>query len=481
MSIERKHSGGAKAGQAALSVSAFRDRQRWPSRLWGILLVVCVVAALPAQAQQKDVLMNEAGKAWVRSDYPEAAYYYGKALAHDSVDVFCAFRLAESLRLDNRYAEAFQVYHHLTTLAEASSQHPEAWFYLAMMSKQRGDYDRFCELINAFIAISDESDYKVKAYHEAELCREGWMLPLDSAQVRINHLGRTINTPYSEFGAFQLNDSLLFFSALRPLSASDFQSFAGLDYKSTIYASEIKVSGYREGEEISSKINRKNTHNANLSIDAEGRRAFYSRCDDIAGGRMECNIMVAGYEKGKFRKGEKLAGRVNLEGYSNTQPHFVKFGDVGVLYFVSNRPGGFGEMDIWYSVENSGVFTEPVNCGSIVNSRGNEVTPFYDSVRQKLFFSSDWHHGYGGYDVFSAKGGFASWEELTNLGMPVNSPANDYYYSVNPGDSNGYFTSNRQGSLHLRGETCCNDVYAYEWEPEVIRELPPDLPEPVSG
>jgi tetratricopeptide (TPR) repeat protein len=479
--MERNHRERERAGVALSGFVLFGNGQKRNTPGGVVLFFMLMIWGIPVIGQHRDVLLNEAGNAWVQADYGDAAYYYAKALAHDSSDLFVAFRLAESLRHDNRYAEAFEVYQHVTTLDDARQQYPQTWFYLAMMSKQRGDYDRFCELINKFVEISEESSYKIKARHEAAMCNNGWVLPLDSAPVRITHLGRNINTPYSEFGAFQLHDSILFFSALRPISASDFQSFASFDYKSAIYSSEIKVSGYQKGEEISPKINRKNTHNANLSFDIEGKRVFYSRCTDATGGRMACNIMVAGYDKGRFQKGKKLPGKVNLDGFTNSQPHFVKFGDVGVLYFVSNRPGGYGEMDIWYAIENGGVFTEPVNCGSIINTSGNEVTPYYDLRGQRLFFSSDWHYGYGGYDVFAAKGGFGSWEKAENLGMPVNSPANDYYYSVNQNDSNGYFTSNRPGSLHMRGETCCNDIYAYEWIPQVVPELPPDLPEPLTG
>lgn len=106
-----------------------------------------------------------------------------------------------------------------------------------------------------------------------------------------------------------------------------------------------------------------------------------------------------------------------------------------------------------------------MNLGSNINTQGNEITPFYDFKTTTLYFSSDWHPGLGGYDVFSSKGGLNQWGSVINVGYPINSPANDLYFNVIEDDADaGYFTSNRQGSYFINGETCCNDIYYYEWK-----------------
>lgn len=295
---------------------------------------------------------------------------------------------------------------------------------------------------------------------------------IDSLPVNVKLLGKNINTEYSEFNAIQIEDSILFFSALRPVSKSGFRSLANLEYRTVIYSTEIRVSGFQETEEISRKINRKNTHNANIALDRENNRAFFTRCYDETG-HFECDIMAVYYDNGRWKRPFKLPNNINIEGYTSTQPHYSKLGDYGVLYFVSDRPGGFGGMDIWYSIESETGFSEPVNCGSIINTPGNEVTPFYDTARDKLFFSSDYHPGSGGYDIFNAEGGLASWRNVENVGIPINSPYNDYYYTINTNDSNGYFVSNRPITPESE-DTCCNNIYRYEWIP---KELPVEIVE----
>ncbi len=445
-----------------------------------LLLLFALILATTATPQQREILYNMAARQWQEGNFVEAATTYGELLQGDSSNLFVAFRLAESLRLDNRYADAAKIYQHVITLPGAGTTHPQAWFHLAMMRKQTGDMETFCHFIQEYLDVGVDSLRLQRAAHEALLCQPENALPTDSAPVNIQLLGRNINTPYSEFGAFQINDSVMIFSALRPSTSSEFQSFALLDYRSAIYSSNIRVSGYQEGVELHQRINRRNTHNANITFDQQNDRVFFSRCLDLDQGLLQCRILTSNYRNGRWSRPRPLPENINKNGYTNTMPHYTSVGDVGVLYFVSDRPGGFGGMDIWYALEYDGQFAEPVNCGSMINTPGNEVTPFYDTIRGTLFFSSDYHHGYGGYDIFRSKGGLSAWGEVVNMGLPFNSPANDHYFTVNPNDSNGYFTSNRPGSYYLRGETCCNSIYFYEWIPDLepeplpLAEIPKD-------
>ena len=130
-------------------------------------------------------------------------------------------------------------------------------------------------------------------------------------------------------------------------------------------------------------------------------------------------------------------------------------------------------MDIWLSrLDSTGNYSTAINAGPVINTAGNEITPFYDVSSKMLFFSSDWHYGFGGYDIFSTKGEYADWTAAVNLMRPINSPQNDLYYSITPDHSRAFITSNREGSYFIEAETCCNDIYAYN--SEVKKEKTPD-------
>ena len=107
-------------------------------------------------------------------------------------------------------------------------------------------------------------------------------------------------------------------------------------------------------------------------------------------------------------------------------------------------------MDIWYSIYKDGKFEQPINCGKKVNTVRDEITPFYNSENQNLYFSSNYHKGLGGFDVFSCSGVFTRFKPATHMGIPINSSYDDTYYSMSA--DNGFIVSNRPGGFALKSE-----------------------------
>ncbi len=131
-----------------------------------------------------------------------------------------------------------------------------------------------------------------------------------------------------------------------------------------------------------------------------------------------------------------------------------------VLYFVSNRTGSKGGMDIYYaSLDENGELGSATNAGAMINTKFDEVTPFYDANNALLYFSSEGHPGLGGLDVFKVETVEGEWGEVVNAGYPLNSSADDLYLALNERGSMGYMVSNRPGTTSSRGETCCDDVF----------------------
>jgi tetratricopeptide (TPR) repeat protein len=114
------------------------------------------------------------------------------------------------------------------------------------------------------------------------------------------------------------------------------------------------------------------------------------------------------------------------------------------LYFSSDRPGGQGGFDIYKSEKTDNGWSAAVNLGDAINTSGNEITPFLDG--QNLFFSSDYHQGFGGYDVFRAEKTGADWKTIYHLGTAVNTSADDYNFIFKASENIGFLTSNREGS-----------------------------------
>lgn len=128
-------------------------------------------------------------------------------------------------------------------------------------------------------------------------------------------------------------------------------------------------------------------------------------------------------------------------------------------------------MDIWYCYfdEKTG-FEMPVNAGKNVNSTEDDITPWFVTEKNTLFFSSTWHKGLGGFDIFKSEFKNGEFGEPENAGYPINSSYNDIYYSVNSKKNKAYISSNRIGSYFEEKQSCCNDIYSFAIEPLIVNE-----------
>ncbi len=133
----------------------------------------------------------------------------------------------------------------------------------------------------------------------------------------------------------------------------------------------------------------------------------------------------------------------NSPSFSNTYPFLSSDGNT--LYFASNREGGYGGFDIYKSIKNNGLWTEPKNLGNTINKKGDEITPYL--VENDLYFSSDYLSGFGGQDVFKAtfNPSKKTWT-IMNLGTAINTSANDFGFIYNQDKNLGYLVSDRTGS-----------------------------------
>jgi outer membrane protein OmpA-like peptidoglycan-associated protein len=117
----------------------------------------------------------------------------------------------------------------------------------------------------------------------------------------------------------------------------------------------------------------------------------------------------------------------------------------GMLYLVSDRPGGQGKTDLWYSERKAdGTWDTPKNCGNVINTSSEETFPTVNEAGM-IYFSSKGHVGIGGFDIFRAEGSGHDWSQPVNLGMPYNSGADDLGFIMKENNYEGYFASNRKG------------------------------------
>jgi len=146
---------------------------------------------------------------------------------------------------------------------------------------------------------------------------------------------------------------------------------------------------------------------------------------------------------------------INTAEYNEAHPTLSRNGQT--IIFASDRPGGYGGMDLYISRRKEGQWLAPVNLGADVNTPGNELFP-YLHPSGKLYFSSDGHGGFGGLDIHHI--GFQNDDIVkaapVNAGYPINSNKDDFGYTSDLEDIKGYFSSSRAASIGR------DDIYSFE-------------------
>lgn len=394
-------------------------------------------------------------------NFQAAWNYFNEAARSDTANISLWYKMGESAREFFNYNTAFQCYR-IVYEKDLGKVFPQALFWMGDLSRNLSDYLMAKAYYSLYLEQkNNNSFYEEKA--EAQLNNFDKIDKLrsdTSSEVTVEHLSLPVNSPFSEFGGFQQGENKLYFTSVQPLMSESESGLLGNSYLSSLYVSDFTTRGLSLPVKVTEPLNSNTKHTANICFNYDASEVWFNRCEMSGEYKYRCDIYNAKLENGRWTYPEKIS--INTDEYTSTQPYFyIDSTENEVLYFVSDRPGGVGQLDIWFSVRKKGKYNAPTNLGSIVNSPGNEITPFFDGESGKLYFSSDWYYGLGGYDVFYSPGSFSDWKTPENAGLPICSPANDFYFNINSVDRDGYFTSNREGSYFFKGETCCNDLYAY--------------------
>lgn len=390
-----------------------------------------------------------------KGDYYYALQYYDKALEIDSNSVDILWMYAETLRAYKDYRKA-EKYYAIVYDKEKAVLHPGSLLYLGLMQKQNGKYDEAIETFKKGTKkyIADKKGYYYrKSKREIESCLWAKNAIKDTSNLIFEQLPESVNTKNSEFGHLIIDNQLIF-SSLRADSISENEEVYEKHYTTNLYRSIIDTNKFEESSRIEQLvIQESSTGNGSFSLD--GKRFYFSSCKDD-GYNYRCKIHVAIFENGNWSNIDSLGEIINEEGANTTMPHVAEINGKEVLFFASDRKGGEGGLDIYYTTITNGNQFGKISPVGKANSIDNDLTPFWSKKDQRLYFSSSWLNGFGGYDLFYSefKGGFG---DPVNLGIPYNSPANDIYY-FESGDSS-YITSNRIGVYYSKNPTCCSDIF----------------------
>jgi hypothetical protein len=442
-----------------------------------LLLIITTLLLQEVQAQDYFHYIQFAEEAKAADDPYGAMQYYQKAFVLDSSDQALQYAYAEALEATHYYREAERLYQKIYSKGRGRS-FPQGASRIAQLKMYLGEYEASIKFWNRALRHAEDRADKDRMQQRMKACSYALSHPLAIDSILVINAGEGINTIESEYGADLFGEGSLLFGSLRGNYNESLELRKESTYYSRIYQSTNEGYGYLDAMQFKSNMDSLKGHQGNPCPDPLGEYLYFTELDP--NGFRTIKRLNLFSETGAV---ESMGQRLNLKGSNNTQPYvFLDSSDEVHILFSSDRPGGQGGYDLWTGKIEGRDLTDLRNLGSTINSPGNEVTPAYNQSSGLLFFSSDWHEGYGAYDIFKTEwNGSTRPQSIENLGLPINSSVNDLYYRER-GDIR-LLTSNREGSLTEHATHCCNDIYFIEDRPEedlsgIIYNV---LPERIEG
>lgn len=420
------------------------------------------------KAAQCKRLGNNAVK---QGDYFTAVECFAQYMKLKPDNAKVAYSLANAYRQNRDYVLAQDWYEKAYRFSNQSNS--MALYYDALMLKMNGNCDKAKEQFAKFKKEAkgpEATQYKKQMKAEITGCDSAIVFSKKSSKVSVTHLDTSINKIHVEHSPVMLDTNTLLYSSVRVnkkvytvQSSSDTSVGA---YKKFYTAKKTNGKWTFNGE-YENAINKEGFNNTNAAFSADGKRLYFTRCKRNNKNKMICAIyLTSKQDDGSWNEPAPLNDLINNPKFTSTQPttsiESVKQNEV--IYFVSDRPGGKGGLDIWFVIYDfkKKAYGEPKNAGSKINTTGDEMTPYYDNDTRTLFFSSNGLPGLGGLDVYKANGEMKRFLDPENIGAPVNSSTDDIYYVEGKDKTGGFFVSNRKGGVApKKSETCCDDIYEF--------------------
>jgi len=392
-----------------------------------------VLASLTITAQNKDT--ETADKLYAQFEYVDAAKEYSKLAGGSKASPYVYKQLAES------YYNVYDSKNAAKWYAKAveSKQDAETYYRYAQMLKAEGKYEEANKQMQKFATMAPADQRAVDFNKDPDY------LPKLKSQVKLfdEKLMGINDDKYSSFGPILTNDNTIYFTSSRNTARKTYgrNEEPFLDMYQAVYNENGTVSEPVPVNDINTKW-----HDGPATATADGNTMYFAS-ESFKDGKFEKDktgqrtgliyLFKATRENGKWGNIQPVP--FNGKTWSTGNPSISKDGKT--LYFASDRKGTIGGNDIWkVEVKGNNSYGEPVNLGAKVNTEGRESFPFITDDN-KLYFASDGRKGFGALDIFAIDlNGNA---EAINVGLPVNSPQDDFSFSFNTEKNVGFFASNR--------------------------------------
>lgn len=427
-------------------------------KLFLVIAVLCIASFGFSQSYHPDQIKPKA-----LDKYDEAIVLLKEEQIKEAIPV-----LKECIILDSNFVDAYlslgaaygqlKLYQESVRLYEKAKAKDSIYFKVyqlpyAINVAGLGQFDRALNIVDEFLHIPKISDRSINAAKYRKKCFE---FAIDYQKKHPNqdsyhfnpiNLGDSVNSIYAEYyPTVTVSDNILVFTR------------AGEHMREDFMESSISKKGFSLAKPIDGDINIEPKKGAITSSQDGDWILFAGQFSGQGFGNYD--IYKSVYTPKGWSEPENLGANINTE-FWESSPSLSP--DNRVLFFSSNRPGGYGGKDLYVSYRNAdGKWTPARNMGPEINTKGDELAPFIHPDNQTLYYTSDGLPGYGGSDIYLLrKDPAGNWGIPENIGYPINTIENEGSLAVSADGLTAYYASDRADS---RGNL---DLYQFEMRPDI--------------
>jgi outer membrane protein OmpA-like peptidoglycan-associated protein/tetratricopeptide (TPR) repeat protein len=419
-----------------------------------IFLSLALSVISPAQDPCKITLGKKADKlyqegiTWLRKGNYTQANLSMKGVVNDEpacADAWYVLGLVNVKKSNNNLKEAERCF--LKTLELCPTYDIYASYYLGEIYYGKEQYEQAVKYLTVFLADVDKIK-KDEDYNRAiELLNySNFFLEITKNPVPFTpRVVEGISTPEDEYLPILSPDNqmALYTREVKVLADKNALVQAPRMKETFMFSMQEEDGSFTEGEPMPAPFNISDNEGG-ATLTADNNTLYYTICKYEKGKNyLNCDIWVSENVGGEWTQVRNAGSAINLPGSWESQPTISPDGQT--LYFVSDRNGGYGAYDIWVaSRDDKGNWSQPVNAGPMINSAGNEKSPFLHPDGHTLYFSSDGWMGLGGYDIFiTHQHENGTWTKPKNIGFPINSVDDEVGFFASTDGNYGYFASNK--------------------------------------
>lgn len=404
-----------------------------------IRIVLLFLAVMPAfvfaqtgldtKSKKAIDLYIEADNFRVRGQYPEAIGALTEAIQKDKKFTEAYYRLGIVYMNMKDHQRAINNFKYALTLTEDIRKRKTIWFDLGDAYIASGQYKDAIAVLSEFVNAETQNKQRVnKANAWIENAKFALSNQNTNSKYKVRPLSDTVNCfELQYFPVLTADQQQLIFTRRRTARNEDDEDMV-VSYKNA-------AGRWMPPQSISPNINTQQNEGT-CTVSADGRKLIFTSCQNGYSGN--CDLYESIKTGNEWSKPVNLGPNVN-SGDWESQPTLSA--DGRTLYFVSDRKGGFGRNDIWYStLADNGKWTKARNLGEPVNTQYDERSPFIHVNGRTLYFATNGLVGFGGYDIFYTELTDKIWSKPVNMGAPINDHEDQYSLFITADGLKGYYS-----------------------------------------